>query len=61
MRRLLLVLALCALAGAARAQPVERVASVAITVSDLDRALAFYTEVLPFELISETGGRGRGL
>ncbi len=35
------------------AQPVERVDAVGITVSDMDKALAFYTKVLPFERISE--------
>jgi catechol 2,3-dioxygenase-like lactoylglutathione lyase family enzyme len=49
-----LLLALAALAGPARAQSIERVDSVAITVSDLDKALAFYTGVLPFELVSRT-------
>ena len=50
----LLFLALAQLAGGARAQSIERVDSVAITVSDLDQALAFYTGVLPFELVSRT-------
>jgi catechol 2,3-dioxygenase-like lactoylglutathione lyase family enzyme len=40
---------------------VARVASVAITVSDLDRALAFYTGVLPFEKLSETELEGSEL
>ena len=35
------------------AQVAQRVDSVAITVSDMDRALAFYTRVLPFDLVSE--------
>ena len=35
-------------------QAVHRVDSVAITVSDMDRALAFYTEVLPFQMMSKT-------
>jgi catechol 2,3-dioxygenase-like lactoylglutathione lyase family enzyme len=49
-----LLLALAALASPARAQSIERVDSVAITVSDLDHALAFYTGVLPFELVART-------
>lgn len=54
-RRLLaLLLPLAILAGAARAEGIERVDSVAITVADLDRALAFYTGVLPFEKVAET-------
>ena len=44
---------LAALAGPAAAEPVVAVDSVAITVSDLDAALAFYTEVLPFEPVGE--------
>jgi hypothetical protein len=40
------------LASSARAA-IERVDRVAITVADLDRALAFYTRVLPFELVAE--------
>ena len=42
------------LAAPVQAAPIERVDSVAITVADLDRALAFYTEVLPFEQIAES-------
>ena len=44
---------LATLAGPAGAEPVVAVDSVAITVSDLDAALAFYTEVLPFEPVGE--------
>jgi catechol 2,3-dioxygenase-like lactoylglutathione lyase family enzyme len=56
MRRFLQILMLLALVGlpAAQAQEIERVDSVAITVSDLDKALAFYTEVLPFRVVSRT-------
>ena len=32
---------------------IERVGAIGITVADLDRALAFYTGVLPFEVVSE--------
>ena len=54
-RRLLaLLLPLVLLAGAAGAEGIERVDSVAITVADMDRALAFYTGVLPFEKVAET-------
>jgi len=35
------------------AQHLTRVDSVGITVSDMDRALDFYTKVLPFEVVSE--------
>lgn len=35
------------------AQVAQRVDSVAITVSDMDRALDFYTKVLPFEVVSD--------
>jgi catechol 2,3-dioxygenase-like lactoylglutathione lyase family enzyme len=53
-----LLLALFLLAPSAprdtRAAPVSRVDSIGITVSDMDRALAFYTGVLPFEVVSET-------
>jgi catechol 2,3-dioxygenase-like lactoylglutathione lyase family enzyme len=53
----LLLLALGAL-GDARAAPVSRIDSIGITVSDMDRALAFYTGVLPFEVVSETEVQG---
>jgi catechol 2,3-dioxygenase-like lactoylglutathione lyase family enzyme len=42
----------------ALAAPVSRVDSISITVSDMDRALAFYTGVLPFEVVSETEVQG---
>ena len=50
----LVLLALMGLTGAAAAAPVSRIDSVGITVGDMDRALAFYTGVLPFEVVSET-------
>jgi catechol 2,3-dioxygenase-like lactoylglutathione lyase family enzyme len=53
----LFLLALGAL-GHARAAPVSRVDSIGITVSDMDRALAFYTRVLPFEVVSGTEVQG---
>jgi catechol 2,3-dioxygenase-like lactoylglutathione lyase family enzyme len=49
----LLLLALLGLSGTARAAPISRVDSIGITVGDMERALAFYTEVLPFEVVSE--------
>ena len=57
--RLMLVTVLAAalwLAAAlpAAAQPARTVESVGMTVSDLDRAVAFYTEVLTFQPVSET-------
>jgi catechol 2,3-dioxygenase-like lactoylglutathione lyase family enzyme len=49
------VLAALLAAGARAAEgPIERVDSVAITVSDMEKALAFYTGVLPFQLVSTT-------
>jgi catechol 2,3-dioxygenase-like lactoylglutathione lyase family enzyme len=53
----LLPFALSALQDA-RAAPVSRVDSIGITVSDMDRALAFYTGVLPFEVVSEVEVQG---
>jgi catechol 2,3-dioxygenase-like lactoylglutathione lyase family enzyme len=57
---LLIALVLFALVGlgGARAQTIERVESIGITVADLDRALAFYTGVLPFEVVFETEVEG---
>ena len=54
----LLLLALIGLTGAARAAPVSRVDSIGITVSDMERALAFYTGVLPFEVMLEVEVQG---
>jgi catechol 2,3-dioxygenase-like lactoylglutathione lyase family enzyme len=57
---LLLTLVLFALVGlgGAGAQTIERVESIGITVADMDRALAFYTGVLPFEVVFETEVHG---
>lgn len=44
---------LAVLYGNAFSQTVERVESVGITVSDLDRAVDFYTRVLSFEKVSD--------
>jgi catechol 2,3-dioxygenase-like lactoylglutathione lyase family enzyme len=58
--RTLLILALCALAFgfpfSAHASPaqVEAVGAIGMTVSDMDRALEFYTRVLGFEKVSDT-------
>jgi catechol 2,3-dioxygenase-like lactoylglutathione lyase family enzyme len=54
----LLLLALLGLSGAARAAPLSRVDSIGITVGEMERALAFYTGVLPFEVASETEVQG---
>ncbi len=51
---LVLVLGFSAASPApARAGVASRVDTVAITVADMDRALAFYTGVLPFERVSD--------
>jgi catechol 2,3-dioxygenase-like lactoylglutathione lyase family enzyme len=57
---LLIALLLCALSALedAGAAPASRVDSVGITVSDMDRALAFYTGVLPFEVVFEVEVQG---
>lgn len=39
--------------------PVTRVASVGMTVDDMDRSLAFYTRVLPFRVASDVEVDGR--
>ena len=39
--------------GLALAQVANKVDSVAITVSDMDRALPFYTKLLPFHVVSD--------
>jgi catechol 2,3-dioxygenase-like lactoylglutathione lyase family enzyme len=38
----------------AKAQRIDGVTTVGMTVSDMERAIAFYTKVLPFELASDT-------
>lgn len=51
---LLLWLAAPALAGNdGKAKPIVAVDAIGITVSDMERALAFYTGVLPFEKVSD--------
>lgn len=37
----------------AHGRTIQRVDSITITVGDMDQALAFYTEVLPFQVVSE--------
>ena len=49
---IVMVAALAAVPAAA--QIAQRVDSVAVTVSDLDRSLDFYTGVLPFEVVTRT-------
>lgn len=53
-RFVLVALALWAASHAAMAAPVARVDSIGITVNDMERAVAFYTNVLAFERVSET-------
>ena len=50
---LVALLAIFALFAPARGQAVSRVESVGFTVSDMDKALEFYTRVLPFERVSD--------
>jgi catechol 2,3-dioxygenase-like lactoylglutathione lyase family enzyme len=50
---LLIVVTLHAVAG------VREVGPIGLTVADLDRQLHFYTNTLPFELVSISGERGR--
>lgn len=50
-----------ALFSAANGQPVKRVESVGFTVSDMDRALDFYTRVLPFEKVSDVETWGESI
>lgn len=59
MRRALALAAVLLAVSAAVAAP-PRVDSIAIVVEDLDRALDFYTRVLPFEKVGETEIAGEG-
>jgi catechol 2,3-dioxygenase-like lactoylglutathione lyase family enzyme len=66
MRRVLLtMLTVVVLPAAAqehsRSAPVQAVAGVGITVSDLDRAVEFYTKVLDFERVSSAESSGDAL
>jgi len=56
----LLALAIAFALGAAADAPVAAVGPVGITVSDLDRAVAFYSDVLGFEKTAETEVAGTG-
>ncbi len=51
-------LLIAALTPTCRAAAITQVESVGMTVSDLDRAVSFYTEVLPFEKLSENEVQG---
>ncbi|ADB38534.1 VOC family protein [Spirosoma linguale] len=51
MKRLYLLVTLLLYVGICPAQTVRRVLYPTITVSDLDRVLPFYTDVLPFQLL----------
>jgi catechol 2,3-dioxygenase-like lactoylglutathione lyase family enzyme len=42
------------LASSVQAQRIDGVAAVGMTVSNMERAIAFYTKVLPFELVADT-------
>ena len=50
---LVALIAIFALFATAKGQTVSHVESVGFTVSDMDRALDFYTRVLPFEKVSD--------
>ncbi len=50
---LIALLSILALFASARGQAVANVESVGFTVSDMDKAIDFYTQVLPFEKISD--------
>lgn len=54
-----IALALILTLSASHAQLVAGVDSVGITVSDLDRVLPFYTNTLPFVVVSDTGSDPR--
>jgi catechol 2,3-dioxygenase-like lactoylglutathione lyase family enzyme len=58
MKRLLPLLALVLLPISALMAEVKQVNSIGLTVADLDREVAFYTKVLPFEKISESKAEG---
>jgi catechol 2,3-dioxygenase-like lactoylglutathione lyase family enzyme len=47
------IIAIVALFATAKGQAVSHVESVGLTVSDMDRALDFYTRVLPFEKVTD--------
>ncbi len=55
---LVAVVAIFALFASAHGQKVSQVESVGFTVSDMDKALDFYTRVLPFEKVSDVETMG---
>ena len=55
------VITIFALLSTAHAQLVSKVESVGFTVSDMDKALDFYTHVLPFEKVSDREIAGEDL
>lgn len=55
------IASILALFSSVYTQPVKRVESVGFTVSDMDKALDFYTRVLPFEKISDVETWGEDL
>lgn len=57
---IIVALAIIGFVATANGQSVSRVESVGFTVSDMDRALDFYTRVLPFEKIADTEVWGSG-
>lgn len=58
-RAVLLALALIVLIASAEAAAVKRIESVGFTVSDMDRAIDFYRDVLTFDVESDTEIHGR--
>ena len=58
MKRSLGLVSLLLLAASALPAAVTEVGAIGLTVADLDREVAFYTQVLPFEKISETRAEG---
>jgi catechol 2,3-dioxygenase-like lactoylglutathione lyase family enzyme len=51
---IIVLLSIAALLTPAHGQAVSRIESVGFTVSDMNKAVDFYTHVLPFEKVSET-------
>lgn len=56
---LVALLTLLAFFSSVNGQAVSRVESVGFTISDMDRAIDFYTRVLPFEKVSDVETWGR--
>ena len=53
MKKIIILICFVLSQGLIRAQSVERVDAIGITVQDMDIALYFFTKVLPFEKVSE--------